>query len=477
MKSSLVYKKCHPYTILNHMKLSVIIIILSVMRQIFITPHGIFDIISSLGISAFYVLAGCLYALWFYHKQSYFMGDNGIFIRQGIFFKRKYVMPYDKIQTLSVKKDILPSIFGAVKVSADTPAGSSRDYDISGYISKKNTEKMLERINRENIKGNIYRSNMVNTILLSVFWSNPITGLIFIVPVLSKSAKIVGSELTNSLIYDSISSDKNFFALYFSPAVSAIITIIILCWVISVLMVFLRYAGFRSYRLENFVAVSRGAINKSFLMTRTDGITAVTINQSLFMRILNIYSAGIFVIGSDKIKGDRSMIIPPEGKEKIYKGIYELTGIDPHETESIYVRKHKLWSYVYLPVILFAVCTLGFILSKFLGRLSSIIRVLSAICMLLILWWFAFRCFAYRHSHIALCGRNISVCTYERLTLKKYIIPIEKIQSVEISQNIFQLKKDTCNVKLSIYAEKKTSHRIKQLDRKTAKKLIEKLVY
>lgn len=145
---------------------------------------------------------------------------------------------------------------------------------------------MLERINRENIKGNIYRSNMVNTILLSVFWSNPITGLIFIVPVLSKSAKIVGSELTNSLIYDSISSDKNFFALYFSPAVSAIITIIILCWVISVLMVFLRYAGFRSYRLENFVAVSRGAINKSFLMTRTDGITAVTINQSLFMRIL-----------------------------------------------------------------------------------------------------------------------------------------------------------------------------------------------
>ena len=68
---------------------------------------------------------------------------------------------------------------------------------------------------------------------------------------------------------------------------------------------------------------------------------------------------------SDKIKGDRSMIIPPEGKEKIYKGIYELTGIDPHETESIYVRKHKLWSYVYLPVILFAVCALGFILSKF----------------------------------------------------------------------------------------------------------------
>ena len=84
--------------------------------------------------------------------------------------------------------------------------------------------------------------------------------------------------------------------------------------------------------------------------------------------------------------------------EKIYSGIYELTGIDPNETESIYAEKHHLWSYIYLPVILFAVCALGFILSKFLGRLSSIIKVLSAICMLLILWWFAFRCFAYRHS-------------------------------------------------------------------------------
>lgn len=477
MKTSSVYKKCHPYTILNHMKLSVIIIILSVMRQIFITPDGLIDIISSLGISALYVLAGCLYALWFYQRQSYYMGDKGIYIKQGIFLTKKYIMPYDKIQTLSVKRDILPSFFGAVKISADTPAGSSRNYDISGYISKKKTEKMLERIDRENIRGNIYKSNIVNTILLSAFWSNPITGLIFIVPVLSKSGQIVGTELTTNLIHDSLNSDKNVLALYFSPAVSAIITIIISCWVISVLMVFLRYARFRSYRLENFVAISRGAVNKSFLMTRTDGITAVTIDQSLFMRILNIYSAGIFVIGSDKTKGDRSMILPPESKEKIYKGIYELTGIDPNETESIYAEKHKIWSYVYLPVILFAVCIVGTMLSKFTGRLASIINVLLTMCIFLILWWFAFRCFAYRHSHIALCGNNISICTYEGLTLKTYIIPIGKIQSVEISQNIFQLKKDTCNVTLSIYAEKKSTHKIKQLDRKTAGKLLKKIGY
>ena len=196
MKRSL-YKKCHPYTILSHMKISVIMIILSVLRQIFIRPEGILDIIGSLGISALYVIAGCFYALWLYERKSYRTAEKGICIRHGIFLRKKYVLPYNKIQTLSIKKDIIPSVFGAVKVSADTPAGSSRDYDISGFISKKNTEKMLERIDRENIDGDVYRANIVNTILLSVFWSNPVTGLIFIVPVLSKSGKIVGSELTN----------------------------------------------------------------------------------------------------------------------------------------------------------------------------------------------------------------------------------------------------------------------------------------
>ena len=345
------------------------------------------------------------------------------------------------------------------------------------YDNETILKKQLERIDRENIDGDVYRANIVNTILLSVFWSNPVTGLIFIVPVLSKSGKIVGSELTNDIIQSSLNSNKNLFALYFSPAVSALIIIIISCWMISVLMVFLRYARFRSYRLENFIAISRGVINKSFLMTKTDGITAVTINQSLFMKILNIYSAGIFVIGSNKIKGDRSMIIAPESREKIYSGIYELTGIDPNETESIYAEKHHLWSYIYLPVILFVICLSGFIFSKMLGRLSSVIRVLLTICMFLILWWLVFRCFAYKHSHIALCGKNISICTFEKLTLKTYIIPVEKIQTVEISQNIFQLKKDTCNIKLSLFAEKKSTHKIKQLDRKTAENFLKKSGY
>ena len=97
--------------------------------------------------------------------------------------------------------------------------------------------------------------------------------------------------------------------------------------------------------------------------------------------------------------------------------------------------------------------------------------------MFLILWWLVFRCFAYKHSHIALCGKNISICTFEKLTLKTYIIPVEKIQTVEISQNIFQLKKDTCNIKLSLFAEKKSTHKIKQLDRKTAENFLKKSGY
>ena len=57
------YKKTHPYSILRHLKISVILILLSVLQQVLYRPQNIIAIIGSLGFNALYVIVILFYYL------------------------------------------------------------------------------------------------------------------------------------------------------------------------------------------------------------------------------------------------------------------------------------------------------------------------------------------------------------------------------------------------------------------------------
>ncbi len=471
MDTNTKYKKTHPFSMLKHLKISVILILLTVLQQVMFDPQNWFEIISSLGVSSLYVIAVVAYSVSLYRNSKYRLTDSGIHIKEGIILKKKYKMPYNRIQTVAFSRDLVASLFGAVKISVDTPAGSSRKCDASAYLSKKNANSVRQMIEKGNLHSEFYRSKPNNILLMSIFWSNPLAGMLFIVPVINESGNIVGTEVTRNFVVNSLSPGNKFFLMYFSPAVSLLAVLLLSSWFISGLVVFQRYVRFGSYNLGDFLVVSRGLINTGTIYTRKKGVCAFTEDQSLLMKILGLYSAGICVAGSGKLKGDKGLIIPPVREKQFVEKFHALTGVGKYEDKSLSVAKGAMISYILFPAILLAVITAVFVLDMVVDFERELSLVLFVLLVLIVMWWMALRIFAYKRAHVGICGKCFVACSFKKLTVKKYYIPFDKICRIELNQNFIQKKSGSCTMNIYIYYEKKMVVTVRQLPKADAEKM------
>ncbi len=476
MSNSKYYKRTHPFTILTRFKSSVVLLLIPIIQQILFKPQGIFETISTMGINALYATGVIFYAVASYRCYKYRVLPKGINIRNGFFVKRSFIVPFHKIQTVNFHKNIFASMFGAVKVSFDTPAGLSKFYDISAFFSKKQAKNIFQKLQQDNKPGYIYRSGNMSMLLMSAFWSNPATGLLFAAPFVSRAGDIVSSEIKD-VLYNSMNFFWENIALGISPAAATVANVLVFGWTVAVLVQFFRYGRFSAYRQGEYVVISRGIINKNVSFTRADRIAAVTINQSLFMRLLKLYSSGIFTIGSGKLKGDKSLIIAAEKKNKLYHSLKNIVRFSAKETESIYTGKNTLISYICVPIWITFFVTALIVIADYFSVINELFKILMIFALIPLLWWVAFRVFAHKYAHLGVNGKYLIACGYNIWTLKKYLIPFDKIQYISVKQSIFQKRKGTCDIKVYLYFEKRACQTIKHLPKPEAEKLIDNIQY
>ncbi len=472
MRKDTKFKRTHPYTFVKHLKISVILIILSLLQQFIFRPQGIIEIISSLGFNAFYVFAILLYYTYSYGNYKYRLEKSGVHIKKGVFFNQSFILPYNRIQTVVFYRDAVSALFGAEKISVDTPAGSKKSYDISGYFTKKTALRIKKLYKKGKSIHRVYRSRVISIILMSAFWSNPLTGMIFIVPVIYNVSKITGTQFAQDIIKGFLNPEWSLIAKVISPASAALATLIIMCWLISALIYFLRYVRLRSSVLGEHIIISRGLISKCITCTRINSISSVSIEQSLLMRILRLRNCSISVIGSGKLKGDKGLIVSAENTEKVNTYMTKLTGIPHDEIRRINVAKKSIYSYVYYPMICIILLTAITVFLNMFLRVGESTMFLIAVIYFGLIWWLLFRIFSYRHSHLGINEKALVLCCFKGLTLKKHFIPFDMIRKTEISQMFTQEKKGKCHLKVTIYGEKRLTYKIKQLPLEETKELL-----
>ena len=467
------YTRTHPFTILTHLKSSVILLLIPVIQQLMFKPEGIFEVISTMGFNAIYAAAVIAYAIYSYRFLMYRLRPRGIQIKNGFFRKKYYTIPYSKIQTINIHKNIIARAFGAIRVSFDTPAGLSRVYDISGYISAKKSAYIASKVENEKPKIAVYKSGNLNMLLMSAFWSNPASGLLIIAPFVSKLGDILGIEI-QQLVDQSFVFDFRWqlVAMGIPPVAAGIANILLFGWAVSMGVQFMRYGRFSAYRQGEYIVISRGIINKNISYTRSDRIAAVTVNQSLLMSFLRLYSSGIFTIGAGKLKGDKSLIIAAEKKNTLYKSLKNIVRVSAKELKSVSPRKNTLISYLCVPiwVTLFTISLI--VVADYFTVINDAFQVLLIFALIPLFWWILFRIFAHKHSHLAMNNRCAIVCGYKKWTVQKYLIEFDKIQYISIKQSIFQKRKNTCDVRVYLYFEKRASHTVKHLPKDEAEKLV-----
>ena len=453
------YYRTHPFTIFTHLKVSVILLLIPLLKQLILMPNKWYDILTEMSINTIYALVAVGYAVYSYRRYMYRLGPVGIDIKKGLLIQKYFTLPYHNIHTINIYRYIYSPFINASRLSFDSPGGSGKKYDISAFFSDKYADMLIEKLTQGKQEKHVYQSNHISMLLMCAFWSNPATGLLFAAPFISKLGSTASYEIRH-LLYDSMNIFWNLFTLKMSPVAAIIADILIAGWAIAFMLQYSRYGRFSASKIGKYIVVARGIFNRSITYTRYDKLAAVTINQSLLMRFFGLYNAGWFSIGSGKLKGDKSLIIAAEKKDKIYRHIYRMTNVSLKEEKIVRPMKYTLYAYICLPLYITAGVMAGLITADYFSAIDEIFKVIMIFALIPLVWWIMFRIYAYRHSRLAINQKCVIVNGFRKWTMQKYIIPFSRIQYVSMTQSLLQKTRGTCNFFFFFYFKKSAFHTV-----------------
>ena len=440
-----------------------------ILQNILFNPSGFWEHITSytLSIIMFFAVGGAAAAD--YQTKRYKVFPDRTYIQKGIFFRSRFNIPYDRLQSVIIQSSPFTALFSAVKVQLNTPATRAKKGDADFYLSKTNAKRLIDEIYDD--IGYIrrhYRARNSKIFFMAAIWSNPVSGLLLLSPFINNVGKVVGDELQNELI-ESFDLSKYLVYIGIPPTAAFITYILIFSYAVSVCADFVRNAGFTCTSFENGIVIKRGIIKRTLFFTNQTKINAVTLSQSIFMMPFSLYSAYIYTVGSGKTKGDKSLLIAAEKKNSV-KHLLFLLFTDFHLDFPFTIKpvRRAFGAYIRLP---FCLLTADIVLCSVLLKLRYFSNITAAFLFFsiptLIVWCF-FRANAFSKSALSLNDRFVYLRSYRRVTLKSTIIPVNKIQLCVKRVNLFQRRTKTCNIKIYIYGEKRTFVEIKYLSESDA---------
>lgn len=467
-------KKQHPFAMLSKLTASAILLLLPLLQQILYRPQNAIEIIGSTGISALYAAAIITGAIIFYNTCRYKRLTNGIYIERGVLVKRKFTIPFKNISTITVERSIIAAVFGAAKFSIDTPAGFGKKRDISLYMSRGRVQFITTKLLNCFKTSYLYTAGNFRMVLMSALWSNPMTGLLLLAPLIQKTGNIIGREF-NNIVIQSVDFRITLISIGITPAAATIANILVLGWAVAMVFQFFRYARFSSRRIGDFIAIVRGIGIKNERYTKVNEISALTISSTLSMAMLKLRSAGIFAVGSGKDKGDKSLIAIAANNKELAAAIRGIVGFNTHYKRQLRPEKSRLFSYIMVPLIATITVFAAVNLLIFVPILDDLYFTALVISLAPLVWWIAFRVYAFYKSAIGYNKTCAIFCGYRRLSLVRYIIPYEHIQFIEIRQNIFQKHSGFCNVRVYLYYEERAVHTVKHLRLGDAEEIVRQI--
>lgn len=480
------YNKTHPFTILEHLYKFSFLFIIPLLQQLIIRPRKIMEIINIFGLNILFILIIFAYTIREYTAINYHSSKYSFYISHGIIVKKRACIPYKNIHSIVVSQNIIPALFGAIKLKLNTPSKKKKKPDISLNLSQKNLNKILKSIYSKSLCKSVYKANTFKIILMSAFWSNSATGLLILALFINKLGSLIGEQAKNQ-IYSTVDISLQLIAFGVPPFAATLANILLTGWIISFLVQFLRYKGFGVFKFDNNLLINRGFINSYSKILNIKDINAISIKQSLFMKILKLESTYISAVGNKKEKDDKNMLIACATKKDVRIALYNIFSDNlfkslnknkiykDYPLDSIFPGKSTIKSFTFVPTsILFIVLLLSILLFSN-SNYKQFILLFFIFAIPIIIWWITLRLLAYKHSCATLYSDSLVIKGYKQLSLLSTHISLKKIQSINITQNLLQKKFKRANLKVYIFSEQTEYFIVKHLNLTDVENFVERV--
>lgn len=467
------YDRVHPYTMWEKMSRFSFLLLIPLTEPLLSRPQDIPSLLSSMGMNLFALLLFILWAAAETRAAGYAFLRHSIRYKRGFFVHHRGVLPADSVCSVLFKETLIPSLFGAARFYADTPAGNKKHADLALTLSRK---KMKQALEEEIYKQNthlVYKARMWRILLMAASWSNPAAGLLLLAPLVNRAGKILGEEI-NARLYSTVDKTLHLAAWGIPPLAAGLGNLLAAGWAAAMLAQMVRYSNFKVFVSSEYLFIQRGVIARSRQLLRRRAITALSIRQTLVMRLLGLSCCYMHTAQGKKHKGDRSLLFAVQKQKSLEQQMQALFSFPGRPVYLAAPPKRALFSYILIPLL----GILFFIFTAFvpwlLGQKSRIFPLISAFAIAVLLWWLAVRVLAHKTSGLSREGDILLLRSYYKVTLQTMAIPVDMIQQIAIRQNPFQKRYGRCSVDVYLFSESKEVFTVRQLEYAAVRDILDK---
>lgn len=463
-------RRTHPVTIFANIGRFLFLLLVPLVRSLFYIRSGFFawlegawvDIIVLLFILALAVLRWwCIY---------YYFTPSAIHIHDGFLLVRTRSIPYQKLSSIYLEDPFWYRPFGAVTLRLDTDAGSVKSHDAILVLKKSAAVELLQmggiRQSLESLTHQqIFMSRNLYVVILSLITTNYFAGVTFLSVFITKVGDILGEEIAGR-VYGTLAHVAQLVALGIPPVAVFLAVLLLLGWAISFARNLIRYYNFCITRAPHRLFITGGIFVQREYSVLFNKIHFLDIQQTLFTKILGIYSAYIKCSGYGKSDDIRPVIIPAAGKKAYRQYLQKLVPEFLLSERTIGPNLFSIFKFIIDPLgLLLADPLLWWVLCKLLPSWESLITVVALLLLVPILWFLCLRVADFLQSGIGVQKDCYTLRYSKGFTLHTVVVHRDKIARVRCRQSIIQMGDDACDVFIYTYGEGLTRHHLKNLPR------------
>ncbi|MGM0846735.1 MAG: PH domain-containing protein [Bacillota bacterium] len=384
-------------------------------------------------------------------RFSYWIEDGELRIEHGLFVKKKRYIPFERIQSLDLTEGILQRPFGLVKVKVET-AGSTdlkqAEAELTA-ISKSEAGELQRIINEakaakknkvpeeeyevvEDTGEVVFKMSFKDLLLMGTTSGGAGVVISGVLIFLSQFDELIPYERVFNEVEQFVRSGVLLVAL-------VVIAGLLIAWIAAIIGTLLVYADFTVKKQGDDLVITRGLLEKKQMTVPLNRIQGVRMEENILRQPLGYASVKIESAGGSILEKESStiQILPMIKKRKAAEIMKEILPEYNFSVDFKPVPKKSMGRYLFRESLIVTAAVIGLSIAFWPLGLWSLLLYLP--------FWL----YGYSKYRSAGWSINDTQLTLRHRFIEKNTIFMKKyrIQSLETSQNIFQMKKELANVK------------------------------
>jgi len=323
-------------------------------------------------------LVGAGYGVARYLAFEYRLGRSALHITSGVFSRQNREIPLRRVQNVDVHQSFVARVLGLAAVRFETAGGGQTEGEIT-LVSKDEAERLQRELRRrkrdaeatpdevdagETVAGRpasderaaegetvLFELSTRDLLVLSgvSFRTGVLFLLLFGIPLVSDAVLSVAIELLGE---DPTPSDP----LVVAVVVAGAFGFLLLAWLVSAAMTFVRYFDFRLARIDDELVYERGLLQRYSGSIPLDKVQALSVRENPLMRRLGyasllVETAGYSPGANGSGAGDVPSAVPLADRASILRFAEELEGTGSLAVETPPARSRRRYAVRYALVV------------------------------------------------------------------------------------------------------------------------------